>query len=955
MRPATRSRETIVLRGVRQNNLRGFDLELPLGAFTIVTGVSGSGKSSLAFDTLYAEGQRRYVASFSSYTRQFLERLPAPDVESVSGLPPAVALRAVRPARSARSTVGTLTETLDHLQLLYARAGTLVCDGCGREVSQRSSTSIARDLLAAHAGERLVITFSVAVPEDLPNDIVIGGLLRAGFVRVLLEDQEWRLDEPPQPSFSGRELQVVVDRLKVASASLSRLVEALETAFERGRGRAQAHLDGRSLELLPGLVCACGRAYPEPSPGNLSFNNPLGACPTCKGFGRIIIIDRQKVVPDPGKTLLDHAIKPLASPRFTSDHRSMIDWCRKRGIPVTIPWGELSEAHKDALWRGGRGFYGLQALFEWLESKSYKMHVRIQLARYRGYETCPTCHGARLKPEALRYRIGGLTLPQLCALPISDTRQHLTAASSSILEAARPVLERATSRLGYLEEVGLGYLSLDRPSRTLSGGEAQRVHLTAALGASLVSTLFVLDEPSAGLHARDSARLVAVLHKLKEAGNTVLVVEHDPEIIAAADYIVDLGPGAGEEGGELLYAGPPSLLPRARRSVTARTLAGLDRAPIPPVRRHPRAGACIRVAGAREHNLQNLDVEFPLALLTAVTGVSGSGKSTLVDNILYAHLAEKFGEPQDERGACDAVTWQGHLNGVVRVDQGPPGRSSRSNPATYVGAWDGVRSLFGAQAKRAGLDSGARLFSFNVPGGRCEICKGEGSELIDMQFLADVRLTCTACGGRQFSDRVLQITWRGRSIHDVLQMTVSEALDLFGEERAIRYPLEALVRVGLGYLRLGQPTTTLSGGEAQRLKLARHLAEPARGPHLFILDEPTVGLHLKDVARLAQALHELVDAGHTVVVVEHHLDLIASADHVIDLGPEGGPAGGYVIAQGPPETIANCPQSVTGRYLKELLDRDRKRAPGESAAASGATPHLTRRQGRVGRAIGSST
>ncbi len=947
-RPARRAarapaRSPIRIVGARQHNLRGFDLEIPDGELVVVTGVSGSGKSSLAFDTLYAEGQRRYVESFSTYARQFLDRMDRPAVDRIEGIPPAVAIDQSNPVKNSRSTVGTMTELTDYAKLLWARIGELHCRSCGEVVRRDQPPAIAAELERRPAGTRLVLTF----PLDARNTVAPAELReilrRNGFTRLWADGDAIDLDEAPEETLGGGRTEVVADRVVAGQIARARLVDSIELALRFGAGVMRAHdlTSGETLAFSARLHCArCDLTYRDPVPSLFSFNSPVGACPTCHGFGRTIEIDYGLVIPEPERTLKNDAIKPWTSPSYRECYRDLLEFCAARRIPTNVAWKDLPAAARQTILHGaGEEFYGVDGFFDWLKGRSYKMHIRVMLARYRDYVTCPDCRGSRLKPDSLLFQVGGKTIAEFYALPISTARRHLAelALGAFAEEAGLALRREMESRLGYLDEVGLGYLTLDRQSRTLSGGEVQRVNLTTALGAHLVNTLYVLDEPSIGLHARDTARLVRILHGLRELGNTLVVVEHDPDLIRAADRIVDLGPGAGEHGGELLYAGPLATLGRAvrRGSLTAEFLAGRRQIERTRDRRRVdlKGGHAITIAGASAHNLRNLDVEIPLERFVCVTGVSGSGKSTLVVDVLYRGLRRQRGDRAERPGAVKAIRGAADVAEVILVDQSPIGRSPRANAATYVKAYDGIRRRFAATdaAQARGYD--AATFSFNVEGGRCEHCAGDGFEKIEMQFLSDVYLPCPACGGKRFQPEVLAIKLDGRTILDVLDLTVDEAVRVFADDESIATPLKPLAEVGLGYLRLGQPLSTLSGGEAQRLKLAAHLKSSLWQGSLFLFDEPTTGLHLADVEVLLRALQRLVELGHSVVVIEHHLEVIAAADWVIDLGPEGGAAGGELVAAGPPAAIAAAAGSHTGRHLAPVLARQAARETAGRARA----------------------
>ena len=940
----------ICIHGASQNNLRNLSLDLPLNRLLVVTGVSGSGKSSLVFDTLYAEGQRRYVETFSPYARQFLERMDKPRVERIEGVPPAIAIDQSGQVRTSRSTVGTMTELADYFKLLYARFAQLYCRGCGKPVRCDTPSMIAAELAerAAKAGDpRLEICFPLAVPGNFTAEEVTTLLAAQGYTRV----------HARQEGSEGDVLQVVQDRFRLAAADPGRVAEALEAALQRGQGRLTVFAgEGEGEEAWPystGLHCAeCDIDYNNPTPGLFSFNSPIGACETCRGFGRVIGVDFSLAVPDESKTLAEGAVKPWQTQSFRECQDDMMRMAPKYGVAVDVPFRDLPPEHRrwvlegDEKWKSWasswpRYWYGVRHFFDWLESKSYKMHIRVLLSRYRSYTECPACRGARLKPDALLWRLplgGTLAIHELMALPVTKLRERLIGWDLAADEAGAMVLDEIRNRLDYLADVGLGYLTLDRQSRTLSGGEVQRINLTGALGASLVNTLFVLDEPSVGLHPRDIGRIVKTMARLRDAGNTLLVVEHDPQVMLAADELLEIGPGAGERGGELVARGTPSEIAANRRSITGPWLSG-EKNIARRARKVEESTPRLTLFGAREHNLRALMVAFPLQRLVCLTGVSGSGKSTLIGDVLYPALARHFGQTVDAPGGTfEKIDGLASLSGVVMVDQSPIGKSSRSNPVSVVGAWDAIRRLFAAlpEAKQRGYGPGT--FSFNAGHGRCPACSGSGFEHVEMQFLSDVWLRCPDCEGKRYRPEVLELRWRGKSIADVLDMTVSEALQFFAEDSAVQAALAPLSEVGLHYLRLGQPVPTLSGGEAQRLKLAGHLAGAVRKPvgksaknpvdeavekrdgHpglLFLFDEPTTGLHFEDVAVLLKAFDKLLADGHSLIVIEHNLDLIAAADWVIDLGPEGGEDGGQLVAEGAPQTLARHPSSHTGAALRE--------------------------------------
>jgi excinuclease ABC subunit A len=917
------SNDHIEIRGARQHNLKNVNVDIPLNQLTVITGVSGSGKSTLAFDILYAEGQRRYVESFSAYTRQFLDRMEKPDVDRIGGIPPAVAIDQRRPVTTSRSTVGTMTELHDHLKLLFANLGVLHCHGCGRRVDRGTPATIADELAAIRSDASIFLGFGFPVPH-LPPAEVVAGLVREGFIRALVDGAVTPVEAlAPAP---GEMLPILVDRLTIKPASRGRLIGSLEQALRYGKGRAWVTVPatGERRDYGTALECtACDITYREPIPNLFSFNSPLGACDTCRGFGRVIDLDLDLVIPDPSRSLEDDAVKPWSTPSTTSERGELLKFCRRRKIPTKTPVAGLAAEQRRLIEDGDDDFFGIRGWFRWLEKKTYKMHVRVLLSRYRSYRTCPSCHGTRLKPEALDFQVGGRTLADLNRTNVGELTDFFGTlrADPARDPASAMILEEIRARLGYLVEVGLAYLTLDRQSRTLSGGELERVDLTTAVGSSLVNTLYVLDEPSIGLHPRDNARLVRIMRNLCARRNTVVVVEHDPEIITAADHLVDLGPGAGSAGGEVVAQGSVSAVVAASRSLTGQYLAGKRRIPVPGRRRRLVPTLEVVIRGARAHNLHAIDVRIPLARMVCVTGVSGSGKSTLVEEVLYRGLLRRRGLPTAPPGACDAIEGAEKLAEVIFVDQSPIGSTPRANAATYVKMFDHARRLFAAtdQARLRGFT--AATFSFNVEGGRCDTCRGDGFEQVEMQFLSDVLLVCPACGGKRYNPDVLEVTYRGKSIADVLDMTVADARVFFGDQPEVLRAVQPLVDVGLEYLRLGQPLSTLSAGESQRIKLAAHLGRDGKAHTLFVFDEPTTGLHFHDVGRLLDAFTKLVERGHSLLIVEHNLDVIKSADYVIDLGPEGGDEGGRIVACGTPEEIAACSDSHTGRYLRPVLAR----------------------------------
>ena len=912
----------IHIRGAKQNNLKNLDIKIPLNALTVLTGVSGSGKSTLAFDILYAEGQRRYVESFSAYARQFLDRMDKPDVESIEGIPPTIAIDQSRPVRTSRSTVGTMTELHDHFKLLFSKIAVLFCRGCARPVERDSAQSVYAKLSATAEGSPVILTFPLP-PSSVNWDEVRSGLGQAGFHRLLVEQSIRELDElAARPSGDGP-LQVVVDRFALRGTNKKRILDSLEQAFHYGKGRLNLFLPQEEWRCEPfsnHLHCAhCDISYRDPVANLFSFNSPLGACETCRGFGRVIDIDLDLVIPDPGKSLSDGAIKPWLN--RTRRTRRLLDFCERKKVPTKKPWGELTDGQKNLVIDGDGEYKGIRGWFRRLERKSYRMHVRVLLARYRAYLMCPECQGSRLKADALNYKIEGKDIAQVSAMSVGDAQQFFQQLkpAGALDQVASLILDEIRRRLGYLVGVGLEYLTLDRQSRTLSGGELERVDLTTAIGSSLVNTLYVLDEPSIGLHPRDSRRLVEILQRLRANQNTVVVVEHDPEIIKECDHIIDLGPKAGEQGGEVMFAGSYDDLLKDERSLTAAYLSQRKTIPFPARNRKPLLQRSIKIKGARANNLKDIDVEIPLGLFVCITGVSGSGKSSLVDEVIYRNLKKLKEAPTAGVTDCARIDGVDKISEVILVDQAPVGTTPRSNPATYMKAFDGIRRLFaGADLSRL-RGYTPSTFSFNVEGGRCETCRGEGYEKVEMQFLSDVYTSCAECHGSRFREEVLEVAYRGKNIRQILDLTVAEALEFFKDTAEIKNAIAPLWAVGLEYVRLGQPLTTLSGGESQRLKLAAHMAKSRKAGTLFIFDEPTTGLHFHDIERLLWAFNELLDQGHSVVVIEHNLEVVKCADYIIDLGPEGGGAGGEIVAKGTPEQITKVERSYTGVYLRPYL------------------------------------
>jgi excinuclease ABC subunit A len=923
--------EVIRIKGARQHNLKNLDLEIPLNRITVITGLSGSGKSSLAFDTLYAEGQRRYVETFSPYARQFMERMDRPQVDRIENIPPAIAIDRKDPVRTARSTVGTMTELTDYVKLLYARVGQLHCKGCGKPVFPETPEHIWEKLLSLPQGTEVIITFPSSA-NGAPPDQWLKDLGRTGFGR-LYQDGQIRRIEKWEPEDGDQEIHVVVDRLFFQVSDRKRIVDSLEQAFRFGGGRLDLWTKPPQKRSHPGKVerrenhlsfsnrleCAeCNIPYRGPLPNLFSFNSPIGACETCRGFGRNLDIDLDLVIPNPSLSLAEGAIKPWGGRKEDRlEYDDLRAFCRRKKIPMHVPFQALSRAQKRAIIEGDDYYYGIRGFFSWLETKTYKMHVRVYLSRYRSTVTCPDCGGTRFKEDTLLYRVGRLNIGQVYALSVAGAAEffeNLQVPSED--KAAQLILDEIRSRLHYLQEVGLEYLTLDRQSRSLSGGEVQRVALTSALGSSLVNSLYILDEPSIGLHPRDNHRLIRILKGLRDLQNTVVVVEHDPEIISQSDLLLDLGPGAGEKGGEVMYFGPTM---KVTRSLTGQYLKGKRFIPVPATRRKPRKGRWLLIKGAAENNLKRIEVKVPLGLFVCLTGVSGSGKSTLAEEVLYKGLKRLKGDPQGRPGRYTSIQGSEKVDNVVLVDQRPIGRTPRANPLTYIKAMDPIRRLLAktgaARARR--LQPGH--FSFNVAGGRCETCQGAGFEKVEMQFLSDVFITCPDCEGRRFKKKVLEIRYKDKNIDDILSMTIDQGMAFFEDQPALINALEPLAEVGLGYMRLGQPINTLSGGEAQRLKLSQYLRTNQGQPRLFIFDEPTTGLHFEDTRRLMAALQKLVDRGNTVLVIEHNMDVVKTADWVIDLGPEGGQAGGRVVVAGPPEKVAGHKTSHTGAFLKKYL------------------------------------
>jgi len=961
------SNDAIVVRGARVHNLKNIDFEIPHNRLTVVTGVSGSGKSSLAFDTIYAEGQRRYVESLSAYARQFLERIDKPEVDFIDGIAPAVAIRQKNQTRNPRSTVATATEIYDYLRLLYARIGRTYCPQCGEPVKNDTVDEVAEKILALGDGTRIQALFPLLHGELPTSEAGSKGrgrkkksaaeaersqalrdrlfeLRKSGFNRLIQDGELFEFSTPEsllgvdfsQPVF------ILLDRIVVDSESRSRIVDAIESGYrEAGEvifETAPSEGEPERMRFSQRFECKrCNLKFEQPEPRLFSFNNPFGACPRCQGFGNTIDFDMELVIPDKSKTLAEGAIEPWTKPKYRPLGTEMRRVARLAGVPLDVPWARLSEDQQQFILEGDGRWHGVRGFFDQLERKKYKLHVRVFLSRYRGYSLCGECGGARLRKEARLVRINGLDICQLCRKSVEEAARFFDELSLSVQETAiaSKLLEEIRSRLRFLNEVGLEYLTLDRLSSTLSGGEAQRIQLATSLGSRLVGTLYVLDEPSIGLHSRDTARLIHILKCLRDLGNTILVVEHDPEVMAAADEILDLGPGAGEHGGLLVACGTYEELRANHQSLTGRYLSGDLQIQMPAQRREPNK-RFLRLRGARGHNLKNIDVTFPLGMMVAVTGVSGSGKSTLVHDVLYRRLAaiKKQSAAEIEDGGSAELEGDQWIDGVELVDQSPIGRTPRSNPVTYIKAFDPIRELFASHPESIKKGYTAGYFSFNIPGGRCESCSGDGTVTVEMQFLADVELTCEECKGTRYKPEILAIRYHGKNIHEVLNLTVKEALGFFSGVPKVVDKLRVLEEVGLGYLRLGQSATTLSGGEAQRMKLAAHLqpqgrervqrnpdgsAARRRSQMLYIFDEPTTGLHFDDVSKLLAAFKKLIDAGGSIIVIEHNLDVIKATDWVIDLGPEGGERGGELVAAGTPEQIAANARSYTGQWLRKVL------------------------------------
>jgi excinuclease ABC subunit A len=963
-------KNAIIVRGARVHNLKGITVEVPLNSLTVVTGVSGSGKSSFAFDTLYAEGQRRYIASLSAYARQFLERIGRPDVDDIEGICPALAIRQKNYSRNPRSTVGTVTEINDYLRLLYARVGTTYCHVCGRAVERDTPQSIADFVMSLPHGQRLYLCMRVALdmPAERPGTssprsrkapplrarpedrlaVILPGLRQQGFVRLLIDKEVVDLSMAVEAlkKSSSKEAHVVVDRLVVQDDIRKRLVDSIEVCSRDSEGHIELvlvsdtpaeterlledrhpdirwirHPAGTLVKFSEAFECQlCHISYQEPEPRLFSFNNPFGACPECQGFGNTLTVDFDLIVPDKSKTLAEGAVHPWTKPRYRSFQNRLLQFALREGIPVDTPWEELPESVRERITHGDGRFPGIFGFFDYLERKKYKMYVRIFLSRYRGYATCLACHGDRLRQEARDVLVGGKSICEITRMTIADAADFFAGLQLSPQQAsiAERILSEIHHRLDLLVRVGLDYIALDRLSSTLSGGESQRIQLATSLGSTLVGALYVLDEPSIGLHPRDSRRLVEILESLKTMGNTVLVVEHDREIMRSADYIVDLGPRAGENGGEVVFQGSYPALLQDSRSLTSRYLKGELKIPVPLFRRK-RNGKSIGLLNAHRHNLKHLNIEIPLGMLVCITGVSGSGKSTLVHDVLYAAIKKAKGEIKESPPGYEAIQGAELVSDVILVDQSPIGRTPRSNPATYTKAFDDIRQIFAETRDAYSRGFGPGHFSFNLEAGRCPTCQGNGTVTVEMQFLADVELTCEDCRGKRFKSSVLEVRYKSKTIADVLDLTVREAMDFFAGKTTLIRKLRLLEEIGLGYLRLGQSATSLSGGEAQRIKLAAYISRSSAKNTLYVFDEPTTGLHFDDIRKLLAAFDKLISSGNSLLVIEHNLDVVKTADWVIDLGPEGGNAGGNIVFEGTPEDLANCKSSHTGRILRGYL------------------------------------
>ena len=923
---------SIFIKGARVNNLKNIDVEIPRDKLVVITGLSGSGKSSLAFDTLYAEGQRRYVESLSAYARQFLGRMSKPECDYIKGIPPAIAIEQRVNTRNPRSTVGTSTEIYEYLRLLYARIGKTISPISGVEVKKHQASDVVRDVLAYPVGTRLAVFAPVVLPEGRAMKEQLEILQKEGYTRLWIGDTIYRIGEVLADAalLAAPHVELLIDRLAVSDDKTlkSRLADSVETAFFEGHDTCIVRI------YLPEEVVvkeyskrfeADGMTFEEPSDMMFSFNNPLGACPTCEGFGRVLGIDENLVIPDKSLSVYQGAVMCWKGEVMGEWLKEFIIKSERYHFPIHRPYYDLTQKEKDLLWHGARGLHGIDDFFKFVEENLYKIQYRVMLARYRGKTVCPTCKGARLRPEALYVKVGGKNIAELVAMPVTAAKAFFDQLKLDETDAAvaKRLLTEISNRLQFLLDVGLGYLTLDRLSSSLSGGESQRINLATSLGSSLVGSLYILDEPSIGLHSRDTDLLIKVLRQLQALGNTVVVVEHDEEIIRAADYIIDIGPKAGRLGGEVVYQGPVNELQTCSNSYTVRYLTGEEQIEVPPFRR--KWNNYIEVKGARKNNLKGIDVKFPLNVMTVVTGVSGSGKSSLVRDIFYEGVKHYLDEAAHLMVDCKALEGDMHLiKGIEFVDQNSIGKSSRSNPVTYIGAYDEIRKLYADQPLARQMGYSAAYFSFNKEGGRCEECKGEGKITVEMQFMADITLECDVCHGKRFKQEVLDVEYNGVNIYDMLEMTVNQAIEFFEQhpgtqEKRIMKKLKPLQDVGLGYIKLGQTSSTLSGGENQRVKLAYYLGQEKQEPTLFVFDEPTTGLHFHDIKTLLKAFDALIEKEHTVVIIEHNMDVIKCADYLIDLGPEGGNAGGNLVCCGTPEEVASCETSYTGQFLRAKI------------------------------------
>ena len=922
---------SIFIKGARVNNLKNIDIEIPRDKLIVITGLSGSGKSSLAFDTLYAEGQRRYVESLSAYARQFLGRMSKPECDFIKGIPPAIAIEQKVNTRNPRSTVGTSTEIYDYLRLLYARIGKTISPISGKEVKKHQTEDIIRCMSNYSEGTRFSVLTVLHIPKGRTLETQLEILLKEGYNRVEYKGKTIRIEELEHTSnIDTSSLFLIIDRMTVSSEknTISRLTDSAETAFFEGGGECilkfytekgiEEHTFSKRFE-------ADGITFEEPNDLMFSFNSPVGACPTCEGFGKVIGIDENLVIPNKALSVFDDAVMCWKGEKMSEWKKNLIRVAEASHFPIHRPYYQLTEREKGLLWNGNHLFGGIHDFFKMLEENQYKIQYRVMLARYRGKTVCPDCKGGRLKPQAQYVKIGGKSISELVALPITDLKIFFDTLALDEHDSivAKRLLTEIKNRIGFLVNVGLGYLTLNRLSSTLSGGESQRINLATSLGSSLVGSLYILDEPSIGLHSRDTTLLIKVLRELQALGNTVIVVEHDEEIIRAADYIIDIGPKAGRLGGEVVYQGDLSKLEKATKSYTVRYLTGEEKIETPAHRR--KWNNYIKIEGAAHNNLKGIDVIFPLHIMTVVTGVSGSGKSSLVRDVFFKSLSRFYEEDGEQPGIFNRLSGDMHLvKHIEFVDQNPIGKSSRSNPATYLKAFDEIRKLYADQQAAKQMGFTPAYFSFNVEGGRCEECKGDGTITVEMQFMADITLTCESCHGKRFKQDILEIEYRGKNINDVLEMTINQAIEFFSEqqgsaEKKIIKRLKPLQDVGLGYIKLGQASSTLSGGENQRVKLAYFLSNEKQEPTIFVFDEPTTGLHFHDIKTLLKAFDSLIEKGHTVVIIEHNMDVIKCADYVIDMGPEGGDKGGFLVCAGTPEDIASCEKSYTGKYLKDKL------------------------------------